>query len=65
MGETPQHLKTLEAIERERIPGLVQVLSEEGLELVRYFPWDLTGWHHDYYYPVLWRNWAAEDQKRV
>ena len=37
MGETPQHLKTLEGIERKCILGLVQVLREEGLEAVRYF----------------------------
>lgn len=46
MGETRQHLKTLEEIERDCIPGLVEVLREEGLEAVRYFLWDLTGWHH-------------------
>jgi hypothetical protein len=42
----------------------VQVLREEGLEAVRYFLWDLTGWHH-YYDLVLWRNRATEEQKRV
>ena len=62
MGETPQHLKTLEGMERECIPGLVQVLREEGLEAVRYFLWDTTGWHHDYD-PVLWRNRATEEHK--
>jgi hypothetical protein len=35
------HLRTLEEIERECIPGLVQVLREENLEVVRYFPWNL------------------------
>ena len=64
MGETPQHLKTLEEIERDCIPGLVEVLREEGLEAVRYFLWDLTGWHHNYD-PVLWRNRATEEHKRV
>ena len=63
MRETPRHLKTLEDIERGCIPGLVNVLREEGLEAVRYFLWDLTGWHrnHD---PVLWRHRATEEQKR-
>ena len=64
MGQTPQHLKTLEEVERECIPGLVEVLREEGLEAVRYFLWDMTGWHHNYD-PVLWRNRATEEQKRV
>ena len=64
MGETPQHLRTLEEIERECIPGLVRVLREEGLESVRYFLWDLTGWHRDYD-PCLWRNRATEEQKHV
>jgi hypothetical protein len=38
MNGTPPHLKTLEVIERECIPGLVRVLKEEGLEAVRYTP---------------------------
>jgi hypothetical protein len=42
----------------------VEVLRGEGLEAVRYFLWDLTGWHHDYD-PVLWRHRATEEQKRV
>ncbi len=64
MGETPQHLKTLEEIEHDCIPGLVQVLREEGLEAVRYFLWDLTGWHHNYD-PVLWRHRATKEQKQI
>ena len=39
MRGTPPHLKTLEEIERECIPSLVQVLREEGLEAVRYSLW--------------------------
>jgi hypothetical protein len=31
--ETPSHLKALEEIEREGIPGLVEVLREEGAAL--------------------------------
>ena len=63
MGETPQHLRTLEEIERECISGLVEVLREEGLEAVRYFLWDPTGRHRDYD-PVLWRSRATQEQKR-
>ncbi len=64
VGSTPPHLKTLEEIEHDCIPGLVEVLREEGLEAVRYFLWDLTGWHRDYD-PVLWRHRATEEHKRV
>ena len=64
MGETPQHLKTLEEIERDCIPDLVEVVREEGLEAVRYFLWDMTGWHHNYD-PVLWRNRATEEHMRA
>lgn len=35
MNSTPPHLKTLEEIEREGIPGLVEVLREEGIDAVR------------------------------
>jgi hypothetical protein len=45
---TPPHLKTLEEIERECIPGLVEVLRQEGLEAVHYALWDMTNWHRDY-----------------
>ena len=41
MRDTPPHLKTLE-IEREGIPGLAEVLREEGLDAVRYVLWDAT-----------------------
>ncbi len=64
MGETPQHIETLEGIGRGCIPGLVQVLREEGLEAVRYFLWDITGWHHDYD-PFLWKNRATGEHKRI
>jgi hypothetical protein len=63
MRDTPPHLKTLEEIEREGIPGLVEVLSEEGLDAVRYVLWDATGWHRDYS-PPAWRHRATEEQKR-
>ena len=64
MRETHPHLKTLEEIERECAPGLVRVLKEEGLEAVRYFLWDMTGWHANYD-PCIWRHRATEEQKRV
>jgi len=64
MRETPPHLKALEEIEKSSIPGLVEVLREEGLDGVRYALWDATGWHRDYSPPV-WRNRATEEQKQV
>jgi hypothetical protein len=63
MRDTPPHLKTLEEIEREGIPGLVELLREEGLDTVRYVLWDATGWHRDYS-PPTWRNRATAEQKR-
>ena len=44
MNDTPPHLKSLKEIEREGIPGLVEVLREEGIEAVRYVLWDATRW---------------------
>ncbi len=62
MGEEmPPHLKTLEEIERDCIPGLVEVLRQEGLEALRYFLWDMTGWHHRYD-PCVWRHSATESR---
>jgi hypothetical protein len=61
--ETPSHLKALEEIEREGIPGLVEVLRESGIDAVRYVLWDATGWHRDYS-PPAWRNRATAEQKR-
>ncbi len=63
MSLTPPHLKALEEIERDGIPGLVKVLREEGLDGVRYALWDATGWHRDYS-PVAWRNRATAEQKK-
>ena len=63
MSPTPPHLQSLEEIERDGIPGLVEVLREEGLDGVRYALWDATGWHRDYS-PAAWRNRATEEQKR-
>ncbi len=64
MGIPPSHLKTLEEIERDGIPGLVEVLREEGLDGVRYALWDATGWHR-HYSPAAWDNRLTEEQKRV
>jgi molybdopterin biosynthesis enzyme MoaB len=55
MRDTPQHLKTLEDLEeilKTGIPGLMEVLREEGLDAVRYVLWDATGWHRDYSPPA-------------
>ncbi len=62
MSTTPEHLKTLEEIEYECTPGLVEVLREEGIDAVRYVLWNATGWHRDYSSPA-WRNRATEEQK--
>lgn len=62
--DTPPHLHTLEEIENNCIPGLVEVLQTEGIEGVRYALWDMTGWHRDYD-PCLWRNRASEEQKKA
>ena len=42
------HLKTLEEIERDCIPSLVEVLRKEGIEGVRYALWDMTRWYEHY-----------------
>ena len=64
MGDTPPHLQVLEEVERAGIPGLLEVLREEGIDGVRYPLWDSTGWHRDYSPPV-WRNRATDVQKRI
>jgi hypothetical protein len=42
---TSPHLRALEEIERESIPGLVEMLREEGLEVVRYILRRATDWY--------------------
>ena len=37
MRDTPAHLKTLEEIEKSGIPGLIEVLREEGIDAVRQY----------------------------
>ena len=58
MKDTPPHLQALEEVERAGIPGLLEVLREEGIDGVRYALWDATGWHRDYS-PPAWRNRAS------
>lgn len=64
MGRPKRHLKSLDEIERDCIPGLVEVLRTEGVECARYALWDLTDWHIKYD-PCAWRSRATEEQKRV
>lgn len=64
MSPTSPHLRALEEIEEAGIPGLLEVLREEGLDGVRYALWDATAWHHDYSSPA-WCNRATEKQKRI
>ncbi len=64
MDRSRPHLKTLEEIERDCIPGLVEVLRMEGIEGVRYALWDMTRWHEKYD-PCIWRSRATEEQKQV
>jgi hypothetical protein len=40
------------------------VLREEGIDEVRYALWNVSGWHRDYS-PLVWRNRATEEQKRI
>lgn len=64
MSPTPSHLKALEELERGGIPGLAELLREEGIDAVRYALWDATGWHRDYS-PPAWRDRATPEQKRI
>ncbi len=64
MSESKPHLKPLGEIEEIGVPGLVEVLREEGIDAVRYLLWDASGWHYDYS-PSAWHDWAAEEQKRI
>jgi hypothetical protein len=43
MKDTPPHLQALEEMEPAGIPGLLEVLREEGIDGVRYAIWDATG----------------------
>ena len=63
MKGTPPHLQALEEVERAGIPGLLEVLREEGIDGVRYALWNVSGWHRDYS-PPAWRSRATKEQKR-
>ncbi len=53
----PTHLKAPEEIvECEGVPGLVDVLREEGMDAARCVSWDTTGWHRG---QRLWSGSAA------
>lgn len=63
MSNGSSKLRTLEEIERDCIPGLVEILQQEGLKAVRYSLWETTNWHWDYD-PLVWKDTATEEQKR-
>ena len=60
---TPKHLEALEEIEKDGLPGLVEVLRQEGLEAVRYVLWDATGWDKDYALALAYKGGATKEQK--
>lgn len=64
-GRASGHLDVLQEIERDGLPGLVEVLRQEGLEAVRYVLWDVTGWDRDYGFLLALSNDISEEQKRV
>ena len=64
MDRSRPHLKTLEEIERDCIPGRVEILRTEGMEGVRYALWDMIRWH-EHYDPCIWRSRATEEQKQI
>ena len=64
MKDSPAHLRTLEELERTSIPGLVEVLREEGINAVRYALWDATGWHRGYSSPAVRHRATAEQDRR-
>ena len=63
-GPMPEHLEALEEIERDGLPGLVEVLRQEGLDAARFILWDLTGWHKEYALALALRSRVTEEQKR-
>lgn len=42
MAVARPHLRSLDEIERDCIPALVEILRTEGVEGVRYALWDMT-----------------------
>lgn len=63
-GPTPEHLGALEEIERDGLPGLAEVLRQEGLNAARFVLWDLTGWHKEYALALALSNRVTGEQKR-
>jgi hypothetical protein len=63
MKDLALHLRTLEDLEWTSIPGLVEVLREEGIDPVMYAVWGAIGWHRGYSSPA-WRNQATAEQDR-
>ncbi|MCA1731369.1 MAG: hypothetical protein LC751_18815 [Actinobacteria bacterium] len=63
MKATPPHLKALEEVEQHGLPGLMEVMREEGTDAVRYVLWTTTSWHLDYN-PTAWSRTATIEQKR-
>jgi hypothetical protein len=61
----PDYLEVLEELEREGLPGLVEVLHQEGLDAVRLILWDVTRWDQDYGFLLALRSDVPEEQKRV
>ena len=64
MNDTRPHLKTLQEIEKESLPGLLEVLQKEGIDAVRYVLWNTTGWHRDHRPPGS-RSRTTPEQKRT
>ncbi len=48
MKYTSPHLQALEEIEQAGIPGLLEMLREEGIDGVRYALWNASGCHFNY-----------------
>jgi hypothetical protein len=65
MSPTPEYLEALEELERDGLPGLVEVLLQEGLDAVRFILWDITGWDQDYGFLLALRSDVPEEEKRV
>ena len=64
MGPMPEHLEALEEIETHGLPGLAEVLRQEGLEAVRYVLWDATGWHENYAVALAQKSNATKEEQR-
>jgi hypothetical protein len=61
MRDTPSHLKSLEEVEKTGIPGLVEVLRQEGIDAIRYALWDAPDCLGTT--SPAWRNRTAAEQK--